>query len=118
MSFHNHRVLPRRAHRFSIGSIALQSIQIAAGVRFESVHSQVRPNFGFDYYMNMIGSHVRGVQNPAAVRTNLAQRAEHARSSFCVEEIKRLVHLLTFHLDTRGSGRRQSASERIVTTVD
>jgi hypothetical protein len=54
--------------------------------------------------MNVIRPHVRGMEGPAAMRTNIAQRTEYRGPSVYVKIIGFLIHLVAFHIRTRRIG--------------
>jgi hypothetical protein len=90
----------------SIRRVNPQRVQVAARVRFESVHDSFRINLRFHYGMNVIGSHVCCPEIPALVQTDFAKRREYCRTAVSIQEIRCLVHLLALHRDTLRIGCR------------
>jgi hypothetical protein len=88
----------------SIRFINPQAVQAAAGIRFESVHDRLWANVCFHDCMNVIRSHVRSPETPAAMEADLAQSAEHGRPAISIEATGCLVHLVEFYRDTRRTG--------------
>jgi hypothetical protein len=89
---------------FSIWFIDSQAIQGTAGIGFESVHHQFGPNVRLDNRMDVIGSHVRRREAPAAVQTDFPERIEHVHAAYLIEEVRGLIHLAAFYGEARRIG--------------
>ena len=72
--FHSHRVLPWRAHRFTVWSIQPHLIQAAANVSFEIAHDPLRRYFRFYHRVHVIAPHVSRQQAPATMHTHFLNR--------------------------------------------
>ncbi len=72
----------------------------------------------FHDHMNVIASHMRGPETPAAVQADFAESVEYGHTAVSVKEIGQLVHLLAHHRDTLWIRLRQSAAGNLVVPVD
>ena len=102
----------------SLWPVDPQTVQMPAGIRFESVHNLVGRHVRLHDHMNMIASHMRSPQPPTAVYADFAESIEDRRSPVFVKRIRRLVHLVSHHSNTVWTRFRQSATRNIVIPVD
>src|SRR5450759_3398209 len=81
---------------FSIGSVAFQALQRAAGVRFELVHDSLGSRLGLHNGMHVVGPYVRSQQIPTAKRAVPPDGRQYYCPARFVEHIGILEHFSPF----------------------
>jgi hypothetical protein len=102
---------------FSIRSVAIQPVELPAGIRFEFVHESLRSNAGFHDRMHVVASHVRSQQSPTAVGAMPPQSCQDGRPAVLVQPVWRLWHPLTLLRVALRIWLQQAASRQIVMPV-